>query len=96
MRADNARSSNLKVRVLKHAAIAKLMTSLVLTKVLESAEPLDIVRAVRQLDHEDMERKIAEQREIAGYRSNARGAKARKELVAAEKRLEESTKLQVL
>ncbi|KAF9030711.1 P-loop containing nucleoside triphosphate hydrolase protein [Hymenopellis radicata] len=74
--------------------IRKLVNfALVLTQVLESAEPLDIVKALSQLDHEDMERKLAEQREIAAYRSNARGAKARKELVAAEKALLESAEL---
>lgn len=62
---------------------------------MESVDPLDVVKAIRNLEHEDLERKLAEQREIAAYRSNARGAKARKELIALEKKVEESKELYV-
>ncbi|KAK0202880.1 ATP-binding cassette, sub-family F, member 3 [Desarmillaria ectypa] len=57
-----------------------------LSEALESTSPLDIVITVREIEHEQLERKLAEMKEIASHRSGARGAKARKELIAAEGR----------
>ena len=62
----------------------------VLSQALESTHPLATVRTVRKLQHEHLERKLAEVKEIASRRSGARGAKARKELIAAEVKVAES------
>ena len=67
-----------------------LNVAAVLSQALESTHPLAIVRTVRKLQHEYLERKLAEVKEIASRRSGARGAKARKELIAAEGKVAES------
>ncbi|KAK0488846.1 ATP-binding cassette, sub-family F, member 3 [Armillaria novae-zelandiae] len=64
-----------------------------LSEALESTGPLDVVTAVRKIEHEQLERKLAEMKEIASHRSGARGAKARKELIAAEERVAASSTL---
>ncbi|KAK0467323.1 ATP-binding cassette, sub-family F, member 3 [Desarmillaria tabescens] len=64
-----------------------------LSEALESISPLDIVTTVRKIEHDQLERKLAEMKEIASYRSGARGAKARKELTAAEERVAASSAL---
>lgn len=64
-----------------------------LSEALESTSPLDVVTAVRKIEHEQLERKLAEIKEIASHRSGARGAKARKELIAAEERVATSSVL---
>ncbi|SJL03676.1 related to positive effector protein GCN20 [Armillaria ostoyae] len=64
-----------------------------LSEALESTSLLDVVTAVREIEHEQLERKLAEMKEIASHRSGARGAKARKELIAAEGRVAASSTL---
>ncbi|RDB21149.1 putative ABC transporter ATP-binding protein YheS [Hypsizygus marmoreus] len=53
-------------------------------------DPFAIVRAIRKLKHERLVRKHDEMAKIAARRSGARGAKARKELIAAEEQVEVS------
>ena len=50
-------------------------------------DPVAVVRAVRKLNHERLLREHSEIAKIAARRSGARGAKARKELIAAEEQV---------
>ncbi|KAG5635865.1 hypothetical protein H0H81_009848 [Sphagnurus paluster] len=53
----------------------------------DAKDPLTVVRAIRKLTHERLVRAHDEMAKIAARRSGARGAKARKELIAAEQRV---------
>ncbi|KAF9458819.1 P-loop containing nucleoside triphosphate hydrolase protein, partial [Collybia nuda] len=58
-----------------------------------SRDPLAIVRAIRNLKHERLQRKHDERSRIASRRSGARGAKARKQLIAADEEVAASAQL---
>lgn len=55
-----------------------------------------IVRTSRKIQHGRLEYKLAEMKEIATRRSGARGAKARKDLIAMEERVALSAGLYVI
>ncbi|GLB34832.1 putative ABC transporter [Lyophyllum shimeji] len=59
----------------------------------DTKDPLTVVRAIRKLKHERLMRKHDETAKIAARRSGARGAKARKELIAAEEEVAASALL---
>jgi hypothetical protein len=62
-----------------------------LSKALEDTEnPISVVHASRKLKHARLRRDLEEMRRIAARRSGARGAKARKELIALEEKFEAS------
>lgn len=60
-----------------------------LSRALENADdPLAAVRAIRKLELERQDRKLAEAREIAARRSGSRGKQSRTDLIEMEKRVE--------
>ncbi|KAG5724019.1 hypothetical protein E4T56_gene11240 [Termitomyces sp. T112] len=56
-------------------------------------DPLAVIAAIRKLKHERLTRAYDEMTKIAARRSGARGAKARKDLIAAEERIAASAAL---
>jgi ATP-binding cassette subfamily F protein 3 len=59
-------------------------------------DPLAVVRAIRKLKHERLERALTEMKEIAARRSGARGAKSRKDLISLEERVANSKSKHVI
>jgi len=59
-------------------------------------DPLTVVRAIRKLKHERLERALTEMKEIAARRSGARGAKSRKDLISLEERVANSKSKHVI
>ncbi|KZP10488.1 ABC transporter ATP-binding protein uup-1 [Athelia psychrophila] len=53
----------------------------------DTNDPLAVVKAVRKLRLQRLERRLAEAREIAARRSGARGAQSRKDLIVAEEKV---------
>ena len=64
-----------------------------LTKGIDSLNPLSPVRALRKIRHERLEREFLEVEKAARLRSGARGWDARKVLIIYEKKVEESEAL---
>ncbi|RAL16916.1 ABC-F family ATP-binding cassette domain-containing protein [Aspergillus homomorphus CBS 101889] len=62
----------------------------ILSKSFESDDPLQPVKAIRAVRHDEAERELFLARKMASLRSGARGLQARKDLKAAEARLEAS------
>ncbi|OJK04553.1 hypothetical protein ASPACDRAFT_49025 [Aspergillus aculeatus ATCC 16872] len=65
----------------------------ILSKSFESDDPLQPVKAIRTVRHDDVEKQLFIAQKMVNLRSGARGLQARKELRSAEARLEASLEL---
>lgn len=74
-------------------SVPDLYTLQVLSKSFESDDPLQPVKAIRTVRHDDVEKQLFLAQKMASLRSGARGLQARKELRSAEARLEASLEL---
>jgi len=57
---------------------------------------LNQIRSYREVRHNQLKRELVQVQNIASLRSGSRGLQARKELIAFEKKVEESKRLYVL
>jgi hypothetical protein len=92
VRSDSRRERALKefgsASISQKSIILLTPAGLDLSDALDNADnPLAVVRAVRKLKHDRLERKLSEMREIADRRSGARGAKSRKDLISLEEQV---------
>lgn len=71
------------------------MIPTVLAKSFDTDDPLEPVRAIRKIRHEKLEEQLFLAQKNSNLKSGARGFQARKDLKAAESKLEVSRKLSV-